>query len=191
MCDLVGDDIANPRKRVLEPAAGNGNFLVVILERRLQYIAGQKYKKKFDYERNVLIALANMYSIDIMEDNVEECKHRLYAIITSEYSLARNTDTPSDYFKSAAQEILNTNIILGDSLHEKGKINFIEYNINHRGIVQRQQFNLAPLERGDNTPVKVFEQSNIQNLSRITPDQVFYYKDDQLPIFAKQESQPA
>ena len=31
MCTLVDTDIANIEKRVLEPAAGNGNFLVEIL----------------------------------------------------------------------------------------------------------------------------------------------------------------
>ncbi len=80
MLNLVGDDISNPKKRILEPAAGNGNFLVIILERRMKNIADQKYKKKFDYERNVLTAVSNIYGIDIMVDNVEECRERLFAV---------------------------------------------------------------------------------------------------------------
>lgn len=183
MLDLVGDDISNPKKRILEPAAGNGNFLVIILERRMQYISDQKYKKKFDYERNVLIALSNMYGIDIMVDNVEECRDRLLAELQNYYSLARNTEDSSSYFESSVREILSTNIILGDSLNGKGKINFIKYKISHRGVVERRQFNLQELENGNNEPVKIFEPSDIRHLMPVSPEEVFYYSGDQMPIF--------
>jgi hypothetical protein len=183
MLDLVGDDIFNPKKRILEPAAGNGNFLVVILERRMQYVSNQKYKKKFDYERNVLTALSNMYGIDIMVDNVEECRSRLLAETRNYYNLARNTEDPSSYFEPSVREILSTNIILGDSLNGKGKINFIEYRISHRGVVERRQFNLQELENGNDEPVKVFETSDIRKLTPVSPEEVFYYSGDQIPIF--------
>jgi hypothetical protein len=187
MLDLVGGDISNPKRRILEPAAGNGNFLVLILERRMQYISDQKYKKKFDYERNVLTALSNIYGIDIMDDNVEECRNRLLAEIRNHYSLARNTEDPSSYFESTAKEILSTNIILGDSLNGKIKINFIEYKISHRGIVERRQFNLQQLENGVRDPVKVFEISDIRHLVPVSPEEVFYYNGDQMPMFINAE----
>lgn len=187
MLDLVGDSISNPKKRILEPAAGNGNFLVVILERRMKYIASQRYKKKFDYERNVLTALSNIYSIDIMDDNVEECKNRLLAEVRNQYSLARNTQDPSSYFESVVKEILSTNIILGDSLNGKKKINFIEYKISHRGIVERRQFNLQQLEKGNHEPVKIFKPSDIRNLVPVSPQEVFYYNGDQMPMFTAEE----
>jgi len=187
MLDIVGDIISNPKKRILEPAAGNGNFLVVILERRMKYISDQKYKKRFDYERNVLTALANIYGIDIMDDNIEECRNRLLAEIRNYYSLARNTENPSIYFELSAREILSTNIILGDSLNGKGKINFIEYKISHRGIIERRQFNLQELENGNNEPVKVFEPSDIRQLTPVSLEEVFYYNGDQMPIFAALE----
>lgn len=187
MLDLIGNDISNPKKRILEPAAGNGNFLVIILKRRMKYISNQKYKNKFDYERNVLTALSNMYGIDIMDDNVEECKNRLLAEVRNYYSLARNTENPSNFFEPAAKEILSTNIILGDSLNGKGRINFIEYRISHRGVVERTQFNLQELENGNNDPVKVFEPSDIRKLNTISPEEIFYYNGDQMPIFATPE----
>lgn len=183
MLNLVGDDISNPKKRILEPAAGNGNFLVIILERRMKNIADQKYKKKFDYERNVLTAVSNIYGIDIMVDNVEECRERLLAEVHNYYSLARNTENPSSYFEPSVKEILSTNIILGDSLNGKGKINFIEYKISHRGVVERRQFNLQELENGNHEPVKVFEPSDIRHLTPVSPEEVVYYSGDQIPIF--------
>jgi type I restriction-modification system DNA methylase subunit len=75
MCDIVGEDIADIEKRILEPAAGNGNFLVEILKRRIDKIAqtpAKNGKQKFLF----LVALSNIYTVDILADNVQEARRR-------------------------------------------------------------------------------------------------------------------
>jgi hypothetical protein len=184
MLDLVGDDIFLPNKTILEPSCGNGNFLIEILLRRLDYIAKRNYKKKADYERNVLITLSNLYGIDIMEDNIDDCKKRMYNEIVSQYSLNRNTESPDDIFIKNVKEILLTNIILGDSLNEKRDINFIKYNFTSKGEVKRSQYNLLQLENGSIESEKVFDDADIKNVPSINPEKLMYYKGEQTGIFA-------
>ena len=65
MLDRVGPDALDPRKRVLDPACGDGQFLAHILWRRLE--AGVP----------LLTAVRRLCGIDIMPDNVELCRERL------------------------------------------------------------------------------------------------------------------
>lgn len=59
------DDLKNPESTFLDPAAGNGNFLVAIKERLLQYHSEQ-------------YVLDNMiYAVELMEDNHKEMCERL------------------------------------------------------------------------------------------------------------------
>lgn len=79
----------------LEPTCGNGQFVVEILRRKFDLC-----KKKSDY----IIALKSVYAIDIMQDNIEECKQRVL-----------------DLYKSYNQKedikfILDTQIFQGNSL---------------------------------------------------------------------------
>lgn len=59
------DDLKNPESTFLDPAAGNGNFLVAIKERLTQYHSEQH-------------VLDNMiYAVELMEDNHKEMCGRL------------------------------------------------------------------------------------------------------------------
>ena len=70
MCDLVKQETERIDSRFLEPACGDGNFLSVILKRKLA-IVKKKYKRSaYDWERNSLLALGSLYGVDIMLDNV-------------------------------------------------------------------------------------------------------------------------
>jgi SAM-dependent methyltransferase len=55
----------NPSKTYIDPACGTGNFLVEVVRRKIE--AGS----------TPLQALETTYGIDIMEDNVLECRQRL------------------------------------------------------------------------------------------------------------------
>ena len=73
MCDLIPEDIwRDITKTFLEPACGNGNFLVEIFERKL------KYSKN---EKDGLKALASIVGIDIMEDNCFEYQRTNTAVV--------------------------------------------------------------------------------------------------------------
>lgn len=80
----------------LEPTCGNGNFVIEILKRKFELC-----KKKSDYIK----ALETTYAIDILPDNVEECKNRVKELYKNYVDKPENIDF-----------ILDTNIFFGNSL---------------------------------------------------------------------------
>ena len=89
MLDLVKPECLRPDSRFLEPACGDGNFLSAILERKLKEIR-RKYKSSVrDYEYYSVIAIGSLYGVDIMQDNVEICRQRLFKIWESHITLDR------------------------------------------------------------------------------------------------------
>ena len=102
MCDLIPSEVwEDINSRFLEPACGNGNFLVEIFERKLN---------RCESAEQGLNALRSIYGIDIQQDNVEESKQRLFDMFIKQFPKA-----PAITAIVAAQ-ILENNIICGDSL---------------------------------------------------------------------------
>lgn len=115
MCDLVKQETERIDSRFLEPACGDGNFLSVILERKLAVVT-KKYKRSaYDWERNSLLALGSMYGVDIQQDNVLICQERLYKIWEKEYKAVCKKEC-NDETKQSAQFILRLNIVCGNAL---------------------------------------------------------------------------
>ena len=87
MLDLVKSETERIDSRFLEPACGSGNFLVEVLNRKL-FVIKERYKKsQLEYERNSIIAISSIYGVDILEDNVVDCRSRLFKIFENEYLL--------------------------------------------------------------------------------------------------------
>ena len=100
MCDLVRDDCENIHSKFLEPACGDGNFLVEILTRKL------KNAKTID---DTLYALESLYGIDILYDNVYDCRANLLECWRNYLA-----DLVEPRYTLRAQKIINKNIICGD-----------------------------------------------------------------------------
>ena len=134
MLDLVRDESFRLDSRFLEPACGDGNFLVEILRRKLSLI--EKLKSITEWEFNSLIAVSSCYGIELLSDNAEACRQRLEEIVLTDYymsfmSLKRiddsNLGTPfrsgysynssllNEYHKSL-RYMLKKNIVCGDAL---------------------------------------------------------------------------
>lgn len=118
MCDLVKDETERIDSKFLEPACGEGNFLVEILERKLTVVKNRYKKSSFDYERYSVLAITSLYGIDILEDNVKECRKRLFEIWNKEY-IKIVKDQASEDCREAVRFILAKNIICGDALTMK------------------------------------------------------------------------
>ena len=148
--DLTADAHRNYKdQRILEPACGNGNFLVVILERRLNDI--KKSFKKNDQDGTefaILTALSTMYGVDIMPDNIRECHDRLRTIIEKFYKERIPAKNRRSEFFDAVNEVLCTNIQLGDMLNGKEKISFVEYTSPRDYYFVRNEYRLVEMELG-------------------------------------------
>lgn len=115
MLDLVKHEASRADSKFLEPSVGNGNFLIKILERRFKKINKEYRKCQCDYEKYAFIAVSNIYGIDILKDNILECRKRLYLYIQKEYEkLFKNTYNAN--FMKSIDYILEKNIIHGDGL---------------------------------------------------------------------------
>lgn len=115
MCDLVKDETENIFSRFLEPACGDGNFLAEILKRKLEVVKKKYKKSSYDYERYALLTLGSIYGVDILIDNVIECRARLYGIWEKQYKAVCKRDFNEDTCESA-KYILERNIVCGNAL---------------------------------------------------------------------------
>ena len=85
MLDLVKDETLRIDSRFLEPACGDGNFLIEILKRKID-VVNKKYKKdEKEWEKQSLVAIMSCYGVELLQDNVEVCIDRLYKFWEKEY----------------------------------------------------------------------------------------------------------
>ncbi len=120
MLDLVKQETERLDSRFLEPACGNGNFLAEVLNRKLKILKGRYSKSQYDYERYSVVVISSMYGIDILEDNVEECRERLFEIFLKEYKKIFKKSI-NEKFLDVLKIILEKNIVQGDALTMKDK----------------------------------------------------------------------
>lgn len=110
MLDLVRDESFRLDSRFLEPACGDGNFLIEILRRKLSLL--KDIKSPTEWEFQSLIAVGSCYGIELLEDNCEACRERLYREVVGQ--MGRMGDL-GDYGKSL-HYMLQKNIVCGDAL---------------------------------------------------------------------------
>ncbi len=138
--------------RFLEPACGDGNFLEAILRQRLEHLKQDRIEwHTKNREFSVLKVLSTIYGVDIAEDNISECKKRLRCVIFD--YLPKKT---SKEFLLAMEEIMNTNLIVGDMLNDTDKIFFTEYSTPAKGLFKRRVYALTDMELGIETIIKEY-----------------------------------
>lgn len=143
MLDLVKHESERIDARFLEPACGTGNFLVTILERKLNTVQRLSKKNQAIYERNTILAVASIYGIELLEDNVDECRKRLYSIIEKDYKQKFGFKADKDCLKSISY-LLTTNILHGDALSLKQSngepIIFPQWAFINNVLIQRHDY---------------------------------------------------
>lgn len=115
MLDLVKQETERIDSRFLEPACGNGNFLTAILERKLAVVEKRYGKSQMEFERNAVLAISSLYGIDILPDNVSQCRERLFEVFDAVYERLF-PDTAKARCRDAVRFILAHNIVWGDAL---------------------------------------------------------------------------
>lgn len=141
MLDLVQAETQRIDSRFLEPACGTGNFLAEVLERKLRVVSDRYRKNSLDYERYAVLAVSSIYGIDILEDNVIECRRRLLGVFERSYdTLFREECLASVKF------ILSRNVIWGDALtlstvaEKPQPIIFPEWALVNGSLIKRRDF---------------------------------------------------
>lgn len=144
MLDLVKDESDRLDARFLEPACGSGNFLTKILMRKLATVELKYSKSEFDRQHYAILSLMCIYGIEILEDNIAECKVNLLDIFSEYLNLNKG-----DALYACGDYVLTQNIVHGDALTMKdtkgNPIVFAEWGYLGKGKFQRRDFRLDVL----------------------------------------------
>ncbi len=144
MLDLVKDETERIDARFLEPACGNGNFLTQILRRKLAAVERKYGRSDFERRHYALLALMCTYGIELLADNVAECRANMLEILAGYLHLEE-----ADEFFRAASHVLAQNLVHGDALKmrtdDDQPITFAEWGYLGKGKYQRRDFRLDAL----------------------------------------------
>lgn len=145
MLNLVKHETERIDSRFLEPACGTGNFLIEILRRKLNAVEKNYRRSQLDFERYLVLAVSSIYGIDLLEDNVLECRKRLFELADERYAAIFGEKA-----KAACREtvrfILKRNIVHGDALSLKTvgenpqPIVFSEWSLVNGSLLKRRDF---------------------------------------------------
>jgi predicted helicase len=144
MLDLVKGETERIDARFLEPACGSGNFLVRILQRKLAAVELKYAKSDFEKRHYALLALMCTYGIELLADNIAECRANMLEILADYLNLDE-----SDDLHRAASYVLSQNLVHGDALKMRASddqpITFAEWGYLGKGKFQRRDFRLDVL----------------------------------------------
>ena len=139
MLDLVKGETQRIDSRFLEPACGNGNFLMPVLRRKLAAVELKYRRSDFERRHYALLALMCTYGIELLPDNIAECRANLLDIFAGYLNL----DEAADLYR-AADYVLSLNLVHGDALTMKvsdgAPITFAEWGYLGKGKFQRRDF---------------------------------------------------
>lgn len=150
MLDLVRPETERIDSRFLEPACGTGNFLIEVLNRKLRVVEARYAKNQLEYERYAVLAVSSIYGIDILEDNAEECRKRLFEAFDGDYTRLFGKKT-KEKCRESVRYILKHNIVHGDALTLKTvgqnpqPIVFPEWSLVNGSLLKRRDFAFSEL----------------------------------------------
>jgi type I restriction-modification system DNA methylase subunit len=114
MLDLVKDETERIDSRFLEPACGSGNFLVQILQRKFAAVELKYGKSDFERRHYTLLGLMCIYGIELLPDNIAECRANMLEIVAEYLNLHK-----SDELYRAASYVLSQNLVHGDAAMDR------------------------------------------------------------------------
>jgi hypothetical protein len=150
MLNLVKQETERIDSRFLEPACGTGNFLSEILERKFKVVEKRYKNSQTEFEKYSILAVSSIYGIDIQEDNVIECRKRLFSIFDWKYTDLFQNKTKIEC-RSSIKFILKKNIIWGDALTLKTQgenpqpITFSEWSLVNGNMIKQRDFTMQVL----------------------------------------------
>jgi hypothetical protein len=146
MLDLVKGESERIDARFLEPACGNGNFLVPVLQRKLAAVDFKFRESDFEKKHYALLALMCIYGIELLMDNISECRANLLQIFADYLRLEQSHEC-----YRAAFYVLSCNLVHGDALTMRNNdgqpVTFAEWGYLGKGKFQRRDFRLDTLTR--------------------------------------------
>lgn len=188
MLDLVRPELERVDSRFLEPACGSGNFLVPVLLTKLDVVDARYRASAFEQAHQALLALMSIYGIELLADNVAECRVNLLQHFVNRTQTEGNSE-----LTAAAMTVLEANIVHGDALAMvtvaaiPQPISFTEWSYLGKGHFHRRDFRLDTLTQMSSfaaegtlfsdpgkhevfTPARDFGQLTVSQIAAMGPD---------------------
>jgi hypothetical protein len=188
MLDLVKGETERIDSRFLETACGSGNFLVPVLRRKLAAVEAKFGKSDFEKRHYALLAVMCTYGIEILPDNIVECRANMLEALADYLNL---NETDEVYL--AAFYVLSQNIVHGDALtmrmDDGEPLTFAEWGYLGKGKFQRRDFRMDVLAQmsaysGEGslfadlgkhevfTPLRSYPPTTMRELAELTPHEL-------------------
>ena len=186
MLDLVKGEAERIDSRFLEPACGDGNFLVPVLQRKLWAVEAKYGRVDFERQHQALLALMCCYGIELLQDNIAECRANMLDVFSAHLGVG----TDHDLYR-AAYYVLSLNLVHGDAMAMRDvngePITIVEWGYLNRGKYQRRDFRLDSLTGAASydaegqlfsdfgkheifTPIRTFPKMTIRDLAECAGD---------------------
>lgn len=104
----------------LEPAVGEGAFLVEVLSRKMSMVAKNYNDTITRYENYSLLALSTLYGIELLEDNAQRCVMNMLQAYYEAYQrqARKHGQNPKPKVLESAKLIISKNIVQGNFLNQ-------------------------------------------------------------------------
>ena len=189
MLDLVKGESERIDSRFLEPACGSGNFLVRILKRKLVAVELKFGKSDFEKRQYAVLALMCTYGIELLADNIAECRANMLEVFADYLDLEQTAD-----LYRAAWYVLSQNLVHGDALtmltDDGQPINFAEWGYLGKGKFQRRDFRFEALTHMSSfsqegtlfahlgkhevfTPLRAYPPMTVRELACLAPSEIW------------------
>ena len=145
MLGLVQHETERIESRFLEPACGTGNFILPVLEQKLSIIDKRYRRSQVEFERMTVVAVGSIYGIELLPDNAETCRQRLFDLFNELYT-QRYKKRTKDSLRDSIRYVLERNIVVGDALSLKTvgnkpePITFSEWSLVHGSNIKRRDY---------------------------------------------------
>jgi hypothetical protein len=171
MLDLT-EESDRVEARFLEPACGSGNFLIRILQRKLAVVELKCRKSGHDRRHLSLVAVMSIYGIELLKDNIVECRKRMLEIFASFLMI---DETDELYW--VASFVLFQNLVHGDALKMRTAndrpIIFAEWEYLGKGKFRRRDFRFDILAQGPTLNSTDARRSPGDRYEEVTPLKVY------------------
>lgn len=144
MLDMVKAETERIESRFLEPACGDGNFLIEVLRRKFDVVTSKYGSNKSDWQHYAWLAVSSIYGVELLEDNTCACRERLYKFVCDSHPFAVD-----GLFRESVRFVLSKNILTGDALTmsqaDGTPTTFAEWSFVRGDRVKRRDYQLAHL----------------------------------------------
>lgn len=157
MLNLANLEASRLDSRFLEPACGDGNFLIEVLNFKLKILETNYSKNQYEFEKFSIQIFTSIYGIDILEDNIILARERLFSQYFGLYNKKFKSNI-NNRLLDCIKYILELNLVHADALSLKKVKNdefiiFSEWSlvndkIKRRDFEFKNLIDYAPFEKG-------------------------------------------